>query len=174
MAWPARRNLLLSAALSRWPRGAPDRARSSNSTNVIATSTCPSLAVRMGAPASRSWTAAGVTGALAGGVNDVTLKTKLPKIEADTVLPPRARRKLKNVARPSKVWRIFWRASRRDSGKKQKSRQGSRVPQHTVEEKAAQNLPKSRHHKTNRTNRNHRDATGSYLITSQLNWKRYE
>ena len=82
----AKKSAAQCRALSLWPRGAPDRARSSNSNNVIATSTCPSLAVRMGAPASRSWTAAGVTGALAGGVNDVTLKTKLPKIEADTVL----------------------------------------------------------------------------------------
>ena len=41
--------------------------------------------VPLGAPRRLFCAAAGVSSGLAGGVNDVTLKTKLPKIEADTV-----------------------------------------------------------------------------------------
>ena len=55
-----------------------------------AKSTMPSTllwgAAPRGASASRSWAAASITGAFAGGVKSATTKSKLPKIEADTVV----------------------------------------------------------------------------------------
>ena len=52
-------------------------------------STMPSTllwgAAPRGASASRSWAAASITGAFAGGVKSATTKSKLPKVEADTV-----------------------------------------------------------------------------------------